>query len=102
MRKDVSIPPRTERGTKSVTRISPKDMIPPPPMPWIERPTNIIVKFVATAATTDPTKKNKIDARTNFEISAYEFLSTEVGAYFFASEYMAETCNDWLEYSRSH
>jgi hypothetical protein len=80
---EVLIPPRTERGTKSVTSISPKVKIPPPPIPWIERPTSlgsqlegchsarmrqthIMVKFVATAATMDPTAKNKEEHRTSY------------------------------------
>jgi hypothetical protein len=59
------IPPLTDRGTKSVTRISPRVKIPPPPIPWILLPMIIIVKLCATAATTDPTAKNKDDVRTN-------------------------------------
>jgi hypothetical protein len=59
------IPPLTERGTKSVTSISPKVKIPPPPIPWILLPMIIIVKLVAIAATMEPTAKNSDDARTN-------------------------------------
>jgi len=42
----------------SVTITSLRAMIPPPPTPWIDRPTSIYVKFFATLATTVPTKKN--------------------------------------------
>jgi hypothetical protein len=59
------IPPLTDRGTKSVTRISPRVKIPLPPIPWILLPMIIIVKLFATAAMTEPTAKNNDDARTN-------------------------------------
>lgn len=59
------LPPRAARGTRSVTRISPSDMIPPPPIPCIDRPTSIIVKFFASADTTDPMKKKRLEARIN-------------------------------------
>jgi len=41
----------------SVTMISVREIIPPPPMPWIDRPTRIMVKFFATAETMAPTVK---------------------------------------------
>ena len=41
----------------SVTVISAREIIPPPPTPWIERPTRIMVKLFAMAATMAPTVK---------------------------------------------
>lgn len=49
--------PRSRNGTKSVTMISVRAMIPPPPIPWIERPTRITVKLSATLATMAPAVK---------------------------------------------
>ncbi len=41
----------------SVMMISVIAMMPPPPVPWMERPTSIIVKFFDTAQTMEPTVK---------------------------------------------
>jgi hypothetical protein len=46
--------------------ISPRTKIPPPPIPWIDLPTSIYVKSLATAATTDPTAKNIKDTMTSW------------------------------------
>lgn len=49
--------PRSRSGTRSVTMISVREMMPPPPMPWIDRPTRITVKLFATLATMAPAVK---------------------------------------------
>jgi hypothetical protein len=43
--------------------ISVRAIMPPPPTPWIERPTRITVKLSATAATIEPTVKNSKASR---------------------------------------
>ena len=45
--------------------ISETAMIPPPPIPWIVRPTRIKVKFFATAHKMAPTVKNTREVRIN-------------------------------------
>jgi hypothetical protein len=49
--------PRTARGTRSVTTTSVRAMRPPPPTPWMVRPTMMTVKLFATAATMEPAAK---------------------------------------------
>ena len=46
----------------SVTMMIPIDMIPPPPMPWIERPASNSAKFFAAQQRAEPTVKKKTDS----------------------------------------
>jgi hypothetical protein len=43
----------------SVTMISPRAMIAPPPIPWTDLPTSIRVKLFAMAARREPSAKKK-------------------------------------------
>lgn len=56
--KKLSHLPRSRSGTVSTTTISVKQIMPPPPIPWIERPTKTTVKLSATAGMMEPTRKN--------------------------------------------
>lgn len=49
--------PRMASGTISVTTISVRQMTPPPPVPWILRPTSMRVKLSASAAMIAPARK---------------------------------------------
>ena len=51
--------PRSRRGTRSVTRISVRTRIPPPPMPCRDRPSKRTVKLFARAAVIAPAVKSK-------------------------------------------
>ena len=51
--------PRSRRGTRSVMRISVREMIPPPPTPWMLRPIKRVVMFWASAPTNAPTVKKR-------------------------------------------
>lgn len=55
--------PRSRNGTRSVTIISVREMIPPPPTPWIERPTRMTVKLFATPAMMAPMVKKTRETR---------------------------------------
>ena len=46
----------------SVTMTIPIEMIPPPPMPWIERPASNSAKLWAAQQRAEPTVKKKIDS----------------------------------------
>jgi hypothetical protein len=56
--------PLRRKGTRSETTISVSTIIPPPPMPWMERPTSMTVKLFATAATMAPTEKKAKETNT--------------------------------------
>ncbi len=49
--------PRSRKGTRSVMRISVREMMPPPPIPWMLRPIKREVIFWASAQTIAPTVK---------------------------------------------
>jgi len=51
--------PRSRRGTRSVTMISVRAMMPPPPMPWRERPARRTVKLLLTPQMMAPTVKKR-------------------------------------------
>ena len=51
--------PRSRKGTRSVMRTSVRERMPPPPIPWILRPTKREVRVWASAPTIAPTVKKR-------------------------------------------
>lgn len=59
----------------------------------------IIVKFVATAATMEPTAKNKEDRSTSYtRVSVREPFKYQRATYLLPTKDMAQTSNDRLEH----
>ena len=53
--------PRSSKGTRSQTMISPSVMIPPPPTPWTARAAISMAVLVAPPAKPDPSMKTRTE-----------------------------------------